>query len=150
MPPLAIRFGSKSAWGFFDPKGDDDTEFISISECGIGNKALLASFKQWRTIGSDLAQFLDVAEMLVPLEEVLAVHRDPRFAALKDFDFKVELPEQRLSGRRAAAILRHRYSNWDEMLRVGGRNVGGLLYPEQYDQVRRGVDRLMAATQRAG
>jgi hypothetical protein len=57
------------------------------------------------------------------------------------FDFRVEVPSVPVGkGRRAENKVRHEHSNYDAML----KSAGGLLYPEIYETVRRGVDAIVA------
>jgi hypothetical protein len=91
----------------------------------------------------EVAKFLDVSPLLCDFEEIIAIHDNPRFARLRDFDFRIgdNLPDNIGTGRRAENIVRHQHTNYDEMLRAAG----GLLYPEQYEQVRKGVDLMVAS-----
>jgi hypothetical protein len=73
------------------------------------------------------------------------VVEDPRSRALLDLEFRITPPSTHVGkGRYAENRLRHEFTNWDQLLHEAGRNTGGLLYPEQYALLRKGVDRIVA------
>lgn len=141
-------------WWMFriGPDGEFDSDGTLHVSAGdaldvIANKALLlaiAARDDGRVVAvpEPVADFLGIVPMLCEVSKLLAVLDDPRFARLREFDFRLgELPADLGYGRRAENAARHEHSNYDAML----RDAGGLLFPEQYEPVRRGVDLLVGA-----
>ena len=90
---------------------------------------------------AELAEFLGVLRLVCDADKITAIHKDPRFAKLRNFDFRIEnLPADIGIGRRAENTVRHDLTNYDEMLEAGR----GLLWPEVYEKVRKGVDLMVA------
>jgi hypothetical protein len=135
---LALRVNDEP-WVFI---GDADELLVSIDDCGIANVALAASIVV-AELDTGLANLLGVHPALCRINNVDEIHNNPRWKALREFKFELMQPTEPVgTGRRAANAIRHRHSNYDAMLRECG--VGGLLYPQQYEAVRKGVDRLVA------
>jgi hypothetical protein len=136
--PIASRECDESPWFFIDQKKEDKL-LVSASQTGIVNAALIASAMEGR-IDQALANFLGISPVLCAVDDVGAIHQNPRFRTLRGFDFCVTPPSEPIgTGRRAENTMRHRHSNYDAMLQAEG----GLLFPDEYDRVRRGVDLLV-------
>ena len=89
---------------------------------------------------------MGVSPQVCDLDEVVAIDPNPRFARLREFNFRIEDLQANLRfGRCAENAARHKFNNYDAMLKAGG----GLLYPEQYEQVRKGVDLVAGAMGKA-
>jgi hypothetical protein len=138
--PVAIRPTDEDGWAFPGIENRDEL-WVSVNDVGITNVAVRASLVE-REIDRDLAEFLDMSPLLCLLDKALAITEDPKWKKLRDFAFRVDdLAGPVGTGRRAENKWRHEATNYSEMLEAGG----GLLWPEQYQTVRRGVDRLVRA-----
>jgi hypothetical protein len=135
---IAIRLGDDPRWIFFD----DGELFVSIDQTGIENIALAAGVAVGE-IDHDLAGFLGISPVMCAVDAIEEIHRNPRWRALREFKFKLTRQTEPIGvGRQAENTVRHRLCNYDQMLRECG--VDGLLWPDQYARVRKGVDRLVA------
>jgi len=133
---IAGRFADGDCPWVFDHEGRC---FVSASEVPMGNRALILSIadEDKLLLPEELAEFLDLVRLACDFKKIVAILDDPRFAILRDFDFRIEdLSVDIGVGRRAKNTVRHKLTNYDEMLEAGG----GLLWPEVYEKVRRGVD----------
>jgi hypothetical protein len=138
---LAIREPGK-IWFFWDPE-DDDNAFISVSHADVKNVALLAATIS-HEIPRDLADLLNIKPQMIRVGDIADIHENIRWRDLRNFEFRFTPPAEPIgTGRRAENKLRHEASNYDEMLREGAKNVGGILHPQQYVVIRRGVDRIV-------
>jgi hypothetical protein len=82
--------------------------------------------------------------MVCDLDRLGEIHTNPRWKALREFRFIMDRSAQlNDTGRRAENRWRHQHSNYDAMLKQCGTD--GLLWPEQFEQVRQGVDRLISS-----
>lgn len=138
---VAIWFESR--WMFFNTDVRDF--FVTADDTGILNSALVASAIA-SELDSELADFVGVTTTILcragDIHEILS---NPRYARLRAFRFDVDAPPGNLgTGRRAENIVRHQHTNYDAML----ADAGGLLYPEEYQRVRQGVDRIVANVMR--
>jgi hypothetical protein len=135
--PAAIKVAD-GAWLFYETDGDDS--YVSTSQTGITNAALLASSFAGR-LDEDLAAFLGVNPTLCNVDDVEEFRSNHRYKALRDFKFQIAPPDKSIGkGRQAEAKFRHESTNYNKMLEAAG--VDGLLWPETYEQVRKGVDRI--------
>jgi hypothetical protein len=138
---IAIRERDNETWVFADR--EKKRLYVSLSHTGIRNTALAASTIVAR-MNSALAEFLGVSPMLCSFDDLDEIHRSHRWNALREFRFEFTPPTEAIgTGRRAENTFRHTQTNYDEMLREGAKDVGGLLYPEQYQRVREGADRIV-------
>lgn len=140
--PQATRLADAPCPWFFTA-GDDDRCYVSASQTTLLNKALVVSISTQDNLSLpiDFANFLAVSPVLCATDAVVAIQADPRFAKIRNFDFRIdELPDGIPAGKRAASTVRHQHTNYDKMLEAGG----GLLWPEVYEKVRKGVDVLVA------
>jgi hypothetical protein len=120
--------------------------YISLDDVPITNAALVAGSAE-HMLEPGLATFLNVNPLLCATADIIKIYDDPRYARLRDFKFEVKAPDVDLgSGRRAVAKARHKHTNYDIML----QKAGGLLHPEPYERLRRGVDRIVKQTIRDG
>lgn len=136
---VAVRQTDDQAWVFCDRSNDKMA--LSLSQTsGIPNFALVASAIAGE-LNAELAEFLGVNRMLCDIDTIRDIRENPRYAALRNFKFQFRRPEMPVgNGRRAENKVRHELTNYDAMLKAGG----GLLWPEQYEQVRKGVDTIVA------
>lgn len=82
------------------------------------------------------------------LQRVGEINSNPRWKALREFKFAIDRSTRvDGTGRRAENRWRHQHSNYDAMLEQCGTN--GLLWPDQFEQVRQGVDRLVTSAIRS-
>jgi hypothetical protein len=137
-PPVAMRGTEEEAWLFTDP-ADSEALYVSASHAGIANLALVVS-AYTATLDAELASFLGVLQMLCKVEDIEEFRNSPRYRALRNFKFEFAPPDKAVgAGRWAKNKLRHEFTNYDEMLQESG----GLLWPDQYERVRKGVDRIV-------
>jgi hypothetical protein len=160
VDPIAQRFADPgsdkggSPWLF---REDDSTDyFVSVSETGLKNAALLAGLcsderGHVAELSQEIADFCGVSTLLVPLKKVIEACQDSKFALVRHFDFQV-IEEMLPVGsghvsQRVQNHLRHTGSNYEQMLRAGG-----LMHPNVYDTVKRGANLLVrsAAIYRSG
>lgn len=132
---------------WFFPEDDSNNLYVSVSQAGLANEALLlglATTKEGvRCIPPDLAEFIDVAQPVVLADKVFEVNKDPRYRAIRDYDFQVDTAAALGFGPYATkkeAKVRHLASNYDDML---AQSPGALLDPAAYETVRAGVDVLV-------
>jgi hypothetical protein len=142
---VAFRSDNEHAWLFIDRA--TGKLMISVAEAGIRNAALVASALAEHRLTGELAKFINVSPMLCYLNDVSEIHNNPRYKALRNFEFKfvstvrVDTSEK----RDVEKAIRHEQTNYDEMLRVGGRDVGGLMYPPEYERLKKGVNTIVAS-----
>jgi hypothetical protein len=68
------------------------------------------------------------------------MQQSSHYALLRKYEFQSVTPDAPVGkGRRAENRVRHRYSNYEAMLACGG----GLLKPDAYKVLRKGVDRIV-------
>jgi hypothetical protein len=140
---IAVREADGTPWFFPDP-ADDERAYVSMSQTGIRNAALLVA-SVTHEIDHDLAKWLRIAPDMCPDSVIEEFHENPRWRDLIKFEFRIAAPTGPIGkGRRAENTLRHKHSNYDAMLREGAKDVGGILYPEQFETLRKGVDLLVA------
>src|SRR5258708_26812445 len=133
-PPAAIKVAD-GAWLFYEPDGNDS--YVSTSQTGIANAALLASSFAGE-LDPDLAAFLGVNPTLCNVDDIEEFRSNHRYKALRNFKFEITPPDKVVgAGRRAENHIRHNHSNYDLMLEAAG--VDGLLWPDVYSKVREGV-----------
>jgi hypothetical protein len=136
---IAIK-ASLDGWLIADHE-DPEAFFISIDDVPIGNQALIAGISKHQ-LDADLAKFLGINPLLCSNKDITAILDDPRYALVRDFRFSVTPLQCDLgAGRHAESKIRHEHTNYDAML----QRAGGLLHPEVYEHVRRGVDRIVNA-----
>jgi hypothetical protein len=143
---VAARRTDDDPWIFRTPEGE---YLVSITDTAIRNLAVAVSAVV-AEMDPALALFLKVHPALCRVTDIDEIHTNPRWKALRDFKFELTRPTGPIgTGRRAENTVRHQLSNYDEMLREGAKSVGGILYPEQYDRIRKGVDRIIASAMEA-
>ncbi len=133
---VGLRQTDEQQWIFRGP--GEDTYYVSISQIAIKNIALIAAHIEGE-LDADLAAFLGIEPTLCNAAAIAEIHASVRFQALREFDFRITPEKVSGKGWRAENAIRHEHSNYNEML----RDAGGLLWPEQYEVVRKGVDRLV-------
>jgi hypothetical protein len=138
---VAGRWSDDSTWWFWD--GDSDTGFVPLCQVTlITNKALIAAaLVPHQRIPHGLMKFLGLESPALCNGDLIHEMQDsPRYALLRKYDFRSVTPDGPVGkGRIAENRVRHRYSNYEAMLACGG----GLLHPEAYSVLRKGVDRLV-------
>lgn len=135
---VACRQTDEQGWMFYDRVTKKLA--VSITHIGIRNAALMAAAYAGE-IPEELAAFLGVHRTVCNAADIKEFRENPRYRDLRDFVFEYERPDRELGrGRRAENRARHELTNYDDMLRAAG----GLLWPEQYERVRSGVDRIVA------
>lgn len=148
---VAFRSEENEAWVFTDGSVGPDVPFedlrlfIPAAQAGIKNVALLAAVMVGE-MSAELAKFLGLScPALCDFKKVAEMKESPRYAQLRDFAFRVTAAgARRAYGHRAENEFRHKSTNYDQMLQAAG----GLLYPEQYEVVRKGVDAIVASNLR--
>jgi hypothetical protein len=134
---VACRCGDDEPWMFRDPEKADELR-VSFSDACM-NPALAAATVVSR-LPQALAELCGVSAVLCDYEMLDEMHTNHRFKALREFDFKFTVPVANPgTGRRAENNVRHQNTNYDEMLKAAG----GLLWPEQYERIRAGTDRIV-------
>jgi hypothetical protein len=140
---IAGRISDDTPWFF----ADDSSNFtyIAADQVPFRNAALIAAARAYN-MPLGLMTFLGFkSPMLCDAKIVGEIEESPRYALLRDFQFNISMPDQLAGkGRQAQNKVRHEHTNYDEMLQAAS----GLLYPEQYETVRRGVDAIVASNLR--
>jgi hypothetical protein len=140
---IAGRISDDAPWFF----ADDSSNFtyIAAEQVPFRNSALIAAARAYN-MPQGLMTFLGFkSPMLCDAKMVGEIQDSPRYALLRDFQFNISLPDKPVgNGRPAPSKVRHEYTNYDQML----QEAGGLLYPEQYETIRRGVDAIVASSLR--
>ena len=140
-PLVAVRSDNGGLWWFLDPD-NEEAAYISISQTGIKNAALIAA-SVTHEIDRELAEFPGVSQQACRDADIAEFHENSRWRELRDFEFRIaDAPQITGTGSRAENDFRHNHTNYDDMLQAAG----GLLWPEQYAVVRKGVDRIVAGT----
>ena len=140
---VACRFADHHdcPW-FFD---HDGRLFVSTSDASMVNTALVVSIagEDKFVLPMEVAEFLDVSPIVCDMSKLSATHDEPRFAKLRDFDFRIEdLTAGIHGGRRAQNAVLHKLTNYDDMIEAAG----GPLCPEVYQKAWKGVDVMVTGT----
>jgi hypothetical protein len=140
---IAGRLSDKEPW-FFAGDGDEFT-YIAAEQVSFRNAALIAAARAYN-MPPGLMEFLGFkSPMLCDGKIIGEIEESSRYALLRDFQFNISVPDRLVgNGRQAQNKVRHEHTNYDEMLQAAG----GLLYPEQYETIRRGVDAIVASSLR--
>lgn len=137
---IAFREDDEDFWTFFDPGG----ALVSMSNVPFDNLALAASTYE-ACLPKSLADWLGIMPHLCRAEKIISIAQNPRFRRLMDFQFEFDEPSERLPAcRRIENELRHQRSNYDDMLREGAADTGGVMFPEEYAILRKGVDKIVS------